>query len=533
MSTFAPLPHQQAALDKLKDLNSIGLMWTMGRGKTKTAIDIATYKFSIGEIDRVLLVAPNYVHTQWVEEQLPLHCDAPYLAHAFRTSKSATYMAELRSFLRTVQSRRLGRLMIFAVHLDAFSHGSVDEYIHSFCERNKTLFIIDEASRIKNPKAKRTTKLTALHRKYGGPAIIMTGTALAKRPADVWSLCNFLDPRIIPLNYTAFEKRHTVMMQKTYNVSGKKVTVENPIDERQWELVKRKVKEFSDSGYDDIDVIHMVAQRCAMRPEDVRFVRDSEAFVRYRDVDKLKAALSSCFSFLEPNDDVKLPPRVYRTIEFELSSEQKALITQLKKYAVAQYGDAVLTVQNKAALQTKALQICGGFFSPIEREGETVPLEGPNAKLDYIMNSLDEIGEAQFLVFAAFTEEIKLLSQRIGKEVSTGSVYGSTSREERGTLVEDFKRGKIQCLVCNPVVAGYGLNLQNALLQYWYSRNYVTEARIQAEGRSHRIGITESPVYIDLTYNCQFERAVLANNKDGQDLNDYFNNSSIEQLLTI
>lgn len=72
-----PLPYQQKAFDKLKDLRNGALFLTMGRGKTKVAIDIMAHKYLKGEIDRVLVVAPNLVHTQWVDEQLPTHCPVP------------------------------------------------------------------------------------------------------------------------------------------------------------------------------------------------------------------------------------------------------------------------------------------------------------------------------------------------------------------------------------------------------------------------------------------------------------------------
>lgn len=530
---FKPLKHQQEAFERFKNLPHCGLLWTMGRGKTKTAIDLAVYKFKRNEIDRVLIVAPNYVHKQWVEEQLPLHCDVPYTAHAYRTSAAAVYLSELRSFLRHVGVCRT-ELHFFSVHMDAFSHDTVSQWLKLFMLPGKTLFIVDEASRIKNPKAKRVKALTELHRKYNGPSIIMTGTALAKRPADVWSMCNFMDPRIIPISYSAFEARHTVMMSKKYHLqTGKLVTVQQPIDEFQWNLVKRRLQQAGTHNLDRTDAIYHVAEQCAVVPRDVKFIEGHTEFIRYRDIDKLKKDLHHCFSFLEPQDDVELPPKVYRTVEFPLAKEQKDILKQLQKYAVATYGDAILSVQNKAALHTKALQVCGGFFSPVEKDVEPTQLECTNAKLDYIIDSLDEMGDVQFLVFAAFTAEIEMLNKAVGAVVPTAAVYGGTSREDRDTVVEDFKAGRLQCLVCNPTVAGYGLNLQAATVQYWYSRNYITEARIQAEGRSHRIGITESPVYIDLVYACKFEKAVLDNNKDGKGLNDYFNNHNIGELLAL
>ena len=86
-------------------------------------------------------------------------------------------------------------------------------------------------------------------------------------------------------------------------------------------------------------------------------------------------------------------------------------------------------------------------------------------------------------------------------------------------------------MISNPTVGGYGLNLQNASVQYWYSRNYRTEARLQAEDRSHRIGIVKSPVYKDLMYNSVFEHKVLASLMEGKDINSYFMSDEINNIF--
>ena len=75
-------------------------MFDMGLGKTKTAIDIAVYKYLRGEIEAVMLIAPNGVHVQWVSEQMPLHCNVEYEAFIWDSAKLGRkyYKAEGNKF---------------------------------------------------------------------------------------------------------------------------------------------------------------------------------------------------------------------------------------------------------------------------------------------------------------------------------------------------------------------------------------------------------------------------------------------------
>jgi hypothetical protein len=76
----------------------------------------------------------------------------------------------------------------------------------------------------------------------------------------------------------------------------------------------------------------------------------------------------------------------------------------------------------------------------------------------------------------------------------------------------------------NPQVGGFGLNLQNATVQYWFSRNYRTEVRLQTEDRQHRIGTVKSPIYKDLVSEIQWEEDVLDVLQEGREINDVFLN---------
>ena len=66
--------HQQKALDKYKDKSVIPLFFDPGTGKTLTSLAIAVDKYKRGEIDALLVIAPNGVHKQWALEEIPKWC---------------------------------------------------------------------------------------------------------------------------------------------------------------------------------------------------------------------------------------------------------------------------------------------------------------------------------------------------------------------------------------------------------------------------------------------------------------------------
>ena len=60
--------HQQEALLRYRKKDEVALFFEMGCGKSLTLLAIAEDKFKNGEIDGLLVIAPNDVHRQWYDE---------------------------------------------------------------------------------------------------------------------------------------------------------------------------------------------------------------------------------------------------------------------------------------------------------------------------------------------------------------------------------------------------------------------------------------------------------------------------------
>lgn len=522
-----PLRRQALAFLRYKDQPFFALFWTMGRGKTKVAIDLATYWYRKGRIDRVLIVAPNLVHQQWVNEELPKHCGEEYAAYAFSPSRLRKAINEQYAFFTKLETAAR-RLAFMSIHIDVFSRNSADDVIKRFVVPQRTAIIIDEATRIKNPSSARTKNLLNLRKAVQGPVGIMTGTALSKRPSDVWSLMYCIDPGILSMSYSRFQLRHTVMMQRQVQMrSGRNVPITTIIDARTWNICRGALSRYNYYALNQdakVSVAYTISQELGLHPEDVRYIAAHKDYAPYKYIPQLKKQLGEFVDFVD-DSETDLPPKVYQVVKLPPSPEQKDVLKQLTKYAISEYGGQVLTVQNKATLGIRVLQVCGGSFPYATENGEMriQRLESGSPKLTWLLGDLEELGEAKFMVFAAFRAELEMIYEALKEQYNVALIYGSTPKPDRDAYIDQLKRGELQGIVCNASIVGYGLNLQNVTTQYWYSRSYNTEDRLQAEDRSHRLGIVESPVYKDILIDVPFEQAVYDNNKAGKDLNALFN----------
>lgn len=537
-----PYAHQLRDFERFRNKEAYALFWEMGLGKSKTTIDIAAHKFLATDCDRFVIIAPNTVHAQWINEQLPAHCPLPFNGFVYETNSSNKYMESLIRFLGRCEEPNTMHWL--AIHIESFQYDKVEKTLERFLLGRSPFWIVDEATRIKNPEAVSVRRLCSLRRKFGGHAAILTGTSLAKSPVDTWQMLEFIHQGYMGCSYTAFNRRHAILTKHEVEITRKGRTFKHKVDvaltEKKYFMLKRNLQKLREQGEVSVDDYVNLAQKHGLSLEDVRLVEEMSQYTKFKNIDQLKIQLAPISSALKKEHCLDLPEKQYQEVVFELSPEQKKILDDMKKYAVAAYGGKELTISHKAALQIRALQVCGGFFPHVKDLGNldaplygTARMEGKNAKLDYLRGDLVELGDTAFIVWAVFVPELDMLANELNKLAPVGLLSGSTPPSQRRAVVEAFKRGELQGLVANPQVAGYGLNFQHAPVQYWYSRNYRTEARLQAEDRSHRIGTKVSPLYKDLIYNAEFERAVLKNNKEGKEMNDYFNTATVENLFTI
>lgn len=528
-----PYAHQLEAFNRFKDVEYFALFMDMGTGKTKIIIDISAHKYETGQINAVLIIAPNHVHTQWVLEQLVEHSPIPYSALIWSSGKtnSRFFLKRLDDFLNF----NTGKLKYFAVNVEAFQSDKVLSYIATYVKRNKVFTIVDEATRIKTPTARRSKNIHKLN-KYGQRAIL-TGTPTAKSPFDLWSQFEFLTPNFFKTTFFIFQRRYGIMMKGVNRQTGRGYST--LIDEKTFNIAKSKIKrlkqernveELCDRDFEALSIIMSLSEK------NVRFIARTSKYTRFKRVEELKVEIAPVTFSIRKEDCLDLPPKIYEPMYLEMGKEQKRIYNNLKQQYLAQFEGQELSVQNKVALTTRLMQVAGGFFPYKNEEGiqKIKPIHsGINPKIERILDDIEELDDdLSIIVWAAYVPELELLYKELSKLYSCCLYYGKTQSFKRDEIKKDFVAGKYKIFIGNTAVAGFGLNLQNATIQYYYSNSFSVENRLQAEDRSHRIGVKSVCVYKDVIYKGSIDEKVTQSIRAGRNLNDYFKSNSLKEIFS-
>lgn len=526
-----PYDHQLTAFNRFKDSPYFGLFMDMGTGKTKVTIDIAVHKFQKGEIDAVLVIAPNHVHSQWINEQFPIHCPIQYVPFIWISGKqkSRYFGDKLDAFL---QDPTPGKMKVLAMNVEAFQSNSVIPYVATYVKNNKCFIVIDEATRIKNSGARRSKTIHRLN-KYGTRAIL-TGTPTAKSPFDLWSQMEFLKENFFNCKFFIFQHRYGVMMKGVNQHTGARYST--LIDEKTFSICKSKLRKLHEARGGKLmqDDFEMVSVMLGISEKNVRFIDGENEYRKYKRLGELKEHISPYVYSIKKSECLDLPEKIYEQRFVDMSPEQKRVYNTLKTQLLVEYESKELSVLNKVALTTRLMQICGGFF-PYQEEDRTPQLKmigTKNPKMEALLEDIEELGDNKVIVWAQFVAELKLINQVLSKDYSCCLYYGGTPQNERARIIEDFKAGKYQIFIGNASTAGFGLNLQNATYQKFFSNSFKTEDRLQAEDRSHRIGVKNACVYTDIVIKGTIDERVAKVIKEGRDLNNFFKSNSLKELLT-
>jgi SNF2 family DNA or RNA helicase len=189
-----PREHQLEALKFARDKDDptyFGLFMDPGTGKTKVALDKMAELWRKRRIEVALVLAPNGVHTQWVEEQIPEHMTIPCRTLVWSSHRTKRWKDEARWILK-----KRDALLVVAMNYEALTTKDGLNFCRWLLEARVTGIFADESSRIRNPRAIRTKSALDLS-KNAAARVIMTGTPLVKGFENLWSQMQFLSPDIL------------------------------------------------------------------------------------------------------------------------------------------------------------------------------------------------------------------------------------------------------------------------------------------------------------------------------------------------
>lgn len=438
-----PYEHQLRAFLLSKDSEYFGYFMEMGTGKSKTILDKAFYSYCAGNIDTMVVIAPNGVHAQWIKEQVPEHAwsDVPWEGAIFRSS-----MNTKEKMLMDLTLAAKDKFRIISINVEAFSHGTATKFLENLLMSSKVLVVIDESSRIKDSSSTRTKTLLKL-KKYMTQRAILTGTPVTQGVEDLYSQLNFLSEDIIGLSsFFAFRNRYCVMTE------GK-----NPQNGRTYHKV-----------------------------------------VGYKNMEELQQKLDGNSFRILKEECLDLPDKVFKNFYVEMTEEQKKHYLTMKKHLITQIDtgeivEGALAITNLMRLQ----QILCGHLPSSDTVGGVIEI--PNNRVQACIDNIQE-ANGKVLVWSRFINDVQQISKALEKlDIGYVTYTGSTSQAAREEGLERFKQDpNCRVFIGNPATAGIGLNLTVANYVIWYSMSYSLEEYLQANDRVHRIGQKNNVTYIHL-----------------------------------
>lgn len=217
---LTPYPFQLDAIERGVSSNVI-IADECGLGKTLVAIEIIRRRIAFGgDGEPSMVVAPLRVIGQWQQmvamQELGLEC----------VCINTGSRIDLRSLMDCS--------VLVLIHYEALvKHGM------KLCKIRYNTIVCDEAHRIKNRKAIRTTHVKMLR---ASRFVGLTGTPM-DRPDEVWSLLNWLDPFSFR-SYWKFVDRFCVQESTPYGykkISGAKNEKEFALEISKYMIRRRKV----------------------------------------------------------------------------------------------------------------------------------------------------------------------------------------------------------------------------------------------------------------------------------------------------
>lgn len=453
-----PFQHQKKVFLKSRNRKVYGLFMEMGTGKTKVAIDTSAYLYSKGEIDCHLITAPNGVHRQWINEQVPTHLPdwVPRWTFVYKSGMSEKQLAE---FYRGLEEHGGDYLVVVAMHVDAFNTEQGVGFARSILTRRKVLWSLDESTRIKSPKAQRTKKILELA-PLAPYRRIMSGAPITQGVEDLYSQINFLSPDILGF--------------KSYFLFRNYFCLTRPIPRAAFGAVK---------------------------------------VVGYQRMDELQRILDEHSFRVTKDECLDLPKKIYLSYEVELTPEQKRLYKEMKEDLITQLDDGTLVSAPIAIVAlTKLQQIICGHVKP-EKDQPYVRVKSNRAT---VCRELVELAPGKVIVWCRYVADADILIEEFQtKEIGFVEYTGRIDNDGRTEAIRKFREDPdCKVFLASPQAGGTGLNLTVASTAIYYSNDFNADTRWQSEDRIHRIGQDQSTVYIDLaapgTIDGQIIRALKA-----------------------
>jgi len=305
---------------------------------------------------------------------------------------------------------------------------------------NPALYVFDEAQELRNPQARgkhRAASATRLVRQRSKGALLLTGTPIENRPAELWRLLHLTEPRKWP-RFADYAMRYLKPQR------GKEV---GRVVRTQAGRVER------------LNELHLLVDQAMLRRLKTEVLKD-------------------------------LPPKNRRSVLVQIDdgymqhyrSAEKDVVAWLK--SLGKFDRAVEAKKAESIVKLTMLR----RIAALGKLRYAIP--------QYLRSWFDSHTREPLVIFG-YHKDVMLgvhkACVRLG--LRTTGIGGGESSEKRQKAVDLFQAGKADVFLAPIRSAGVGLNLQRASEALFVERIWTPSGMIQAEDRVYRIG-SKRPVTI-------------------------------------
>ncbi|KAJ7102506.1 SNF2-family ATP dependent chromatin remodeling factor snf21 [Mycena belliarum] len=440
----------------------------MGLGKTIQTISLITFLIESKRLHGpYLVIVPLSTMTNWSGEFAKWAPGVKVVAYKGNPAQRRALQGDLR----------VGH---FQVLLTTYEYIIKDRPI--LCKIKWLHMIIDEGHRMKNTQSKLTVTLTTYyHSRY---RLLLSGTPLQNNLTELWSLLNFVLPRIFN-SVKSFDE----WFNTPFANSGTGDKIE--LDEEEALLIIRR--------------LHKVLRPFLLR----RLKKDVES---------------------------ELPDKVEKVIKVRMSALQSQMYKQMKKHKMIADGNAkngkpggVKGLSNELMQLRKICQHPFLFESVEDKmnpgglvDDKLIRNSGKIELLNRVLPKFFATGH-RVLIFFQMTKVMDIMADFL---TMMGWKFlrldGGTKTEERANFVQLFnaKDSEYKVFILSTRAGGLGLNLQTADTVIIFDSDWNPHADLQAQDRAHRIGQTKAVLILRFITEKSVEEAMYQRARYKLDIDD-------------
>lgn len=417
-----PWIHQEREFNEHRDDRCRALLWTMRTGKSKAVIDKAIYQYDQGNIEGIIVLAPNGIHINWAINEIPKWTlpRNDVMKFAWEATKRADWdrIAALKALYEFPGMKWLTVNMEALTETGAHGKDCIKaiKAFRTACH-GKIMLVISEAHHFGRAGAKRTRLARNLSRaaKY---VTVETGTPILNSPLKAYAIYKILDDLALGPEFTG----------------------------DCYEKFARRYAEY------EID------------PNAPAYRAKRRAYKKlkcYKNLDELQAKIAQ-WSSVVTREDVEGMPALLRTERIVVMSEaqRRAYLEMVSRHLV-EIGDDMVAAKDGGARVQKLQQILNGYIKDGDNIIEIDP-EPPiyNALVEEITGTFPE----NSIVWCRYREDIRRVCARLRKDgISYLEFHGGVPTGQREAVRLQFQNSdKPVVLVGQPGAGGEGRDFSRA-----------------------------------------------------------------------